>query len=94
MNVHGVCGKAGSDLCRIFHAESLSINPHNEEKKQTGKISIKKSSWAEGNSSNSDLHSFGHASNCQNQLIGILTLTRNLDKNSAAPEIAVLDLLH
>lgn len=32
MNVHGLCGKAGSDLCRIFHAESLGVSPHNEEK--------------------------------------------------------------
>jgi len=37
MNAHGLCGKAGSDLCRNFHAESPGISPHNEEKKTNRK---------------------------------------------------------
>lgn len=31
MNVHGLCRKAGPDRCRIFHTESLSKSPQNEE---------------------------------------------------------------
>lgn len=33
-NMHGLCGKAGSDVCRIFHTESPGISPHKEEEKK------------------------------------------------------------
>lgn len=87
MNVHGLCRKARSDLCRIFHTESLGISPHNAEKEDKKENNRKKTR-------NSDLHYLRHAFNRQNQSIGILTLMRNLDKNSATPQIVVLDLLH